>query len=124
MGCSFCLLLQLILFLLLSLINLVTTLLLVIVGAGWFYLRGLIQRMFVLFNPIGLHFLHWSFIDHLTILASFTIMICLLHCHLQHGGSRRDLERMDYPIRHPEFRYKTEFQSHEPEVIFSSVVSA
>ncbi|KAJ9190307.1 hypothetical protein P3X46_001523 [Hevea brasiliensis] len=32
------------------------------------------------------------------------------------GGSRRDLERMDYPIsRHPEFRYKTEFQSHEPE---------
>ncbi|XP_031257823.1 serine/threonine protein phosphatase 2A 55 kDa regulatory subunit B beta isoform-like [Pistacia vera] len=33
-----------------------------------------------------------------------------------HGGSRRDLERMDYPItRHPEFRYKTEFQSHEPE---------
>ncbi|CAN1217990.1 Serine/threonine protein phosphatase 2A 55 kDa regulatory subunit B beta isoform, partial [Linum perenne] len=34
-----------------------------------------------------------------------------------HGGSRRDLERMDYAIsRHPEFRYKTEFQSHEPEV--------
>ncbi|KAF8369791.1 hypothetical protein HHK36_032187 [Tetracentron sinense] len=33
-----------------------------------------------------------------------------------HGGSRRDLERMDYPVsRHPEFRYKTEFQSHEPE---------
>ncbi|KAK1577057.1 hypothetical protein Q3G72_018691 [Acer saccharum] len=32
-----------------------------------------------------------------------------------HGGSRRDVERMDYPIRHPEFRYKTEFQSHEPE---------
>ncbi|GMN37025.1 hypothetical protein TIFTF001_006473 [Ficus carica] len=33
-----------------------------------------------------------------------------------HGDSRRDLERMDYPItRHPEFRYKTEFQSHEPE---------
>ncbi|KAG9456566.1 hypothetical protein H6P81_001074 [Aristolochia fimbriata] len=31
-------------------------------------------------------------------------------------GHRRDLERMDYPIsRHPEFRYKTEFQSHEPE---------
>lgn len=27
---------------------------------------------------------------------------------------------MDYPIsRHPEFRYKTEFQSHEPEVFFS-----
>lgn len=26
---------------------------------------------------------------------------------------------MDYTInRHPEFRYKTEFQSHEPEVIF------
>ncbi|XP_031386100.1 serine/threonine protein phosphatase 2A 55 kDa regulatory subunit B beta isoform-like isoform X3 [Punica granatum] len=34
----------------------------------------------------------------------------------QLGGSRRDLERVDYPIsRHPEFRYKTEFQSHEPE---------
>ncbi|GLT97287.1 hypothetical protein SLE2022_148600 [Rubroshorea leprosula] len=33
-----------------------------------------------------------------------------------HAGHRRDLERMDYPItRHPEFRYKTEFQSHEPE---------
>ncbi|PPS06475.1 hypothetical protein GOBAR_AA14172 [Gossypium barbadense] len=33
-----------------------------------------------------------------------------------HGVSRRDLERMDYLIsRHPEFRYKTEFQSHEPE---------
>ncbi|KAM0973267.1 hypothetical protein ACFX13_016883 [Malus domestica] len=33
-----------------------------------------------------------------------------------HGGHRRDLERMDYSIsRHPEFRYKTEFQSHEPE---------
>ncbi|GAV60519.1 hypothetical protein CFOL_v3_04049 [Cephalotus follicularis] len=32
------------------------------------------------------------------------------------GGSRRDLEKIDYPItRHPEFRYKTEFQSHEPE---------
>ncbi|KAL5728839.1 Serine/threonine protein phosphatase 2A 55 kDa regulatory subunit B beta isoform [Ranunculus cassubicifolius] len=32
------------------------------------------------------------------------------------NGHRRDLERMDYPIsRHPEFRYKTEFQSHEPE---------
>ncbi|KAH9664841.1 serine/threonine protein phosphatase 2A 55 kDa regulatory subunit B beta isoform [Citrus sinensis] len=35
----------------------------------------------------------------------------------RHGGSRRDLERMDYSTsRHPEFRYKTEFQSHEPEV--------
>ncbi|XP_010540074.1 PREDICTED: serine/threonine protein phosphatase 2A 55 kDa regulatory subunit B beta isoform isoform X2 [Tarenaya hassleriana] len=32
-----------------------------------------------------------------------------------HGGSRRDLERADYAVRHPEFRYKTEFQSHEPE---------
>ncbi|KAI4331269.1 hypothetical protein MLD38_029470 [Melastoma candidum] len=32
------------------------------------------------------------------------------------SGSRRDLERMDDAInRHPEFRYKTEFQSHEPE---------
>ncbi|KAH6801500.1 Protein phosphatase 2A [Perilla frutescens var. hirtella] len=34
----------------------------------------------------------------------------------EHGGNRRDLERMDYQAsRHPEFRYKTEFQSHEPE---------
>ncbi|XP_010267023.1 PREDICTED: serine/threonine protein phosphatase 2A 55 kDa regulatory subunit B beta isoform-like isoform X2 [Nelumbo nucifera] len=34
----------------------------------------------------------------------------------RHHGFRRDLERMDNPIsRHPEFRYKTEFQSHEPE---------
>ncbi|CAH8381265.1 unnamed protein product [Eruca vesicaria subsp. sativa] len=32
-----------------------------------------------------------------------------------HGGSRRDAEEMDYTVRHPEFRYKTEFQSHEPE---------
>ncbi|XP_047311056.1 serine/threonine protein phosphatase 2A 55 kDa regulatory subunit B beta isoform-like [Impatiens glandulifera] len=33
-----------------------------------------------------------------------------------HGGNRRDLEMMDSPVsRHPEFRYKTEFQSHEPE---------
>ncbi|VVA91689.1 unnamed protein product [Arabis nemorensis] len=32
-----------------------------------------------------------------------------------HGGSRRDLEETDYTVRHPEFRYKTEFQSHEPE---------
>ncbi|XP_012077311.1 serine/threonine protein phosphatase 2A 55 kDa regulatory subunit B beta isoform isoform X2 [Jatropha curcas] len=33
-----------------------------------------------------------------------------------HGGHQRDLERMDFSInRHPEFRYKTEFQSHEPE---------
>ncbi|CAI0462150.1 unnamed protein product [Linum tenue] len=40
-----------------------------------------------------------------------------------HGGSRRDLERMDYPItRHPEFRYKTEFQSHEPEVYLGQVL--
>ncbi|KAF3606722.1 hypothetical protein DY000_02045681 [Brassica cretica] len=31
------------------------------------------------------------------------------------GGSRRDAEQMDYTVRHPEFRYKTEFQSHEPE---------
>ncbi|RVX17707.1 Serine/threonine protein phosphatase 2A 55 kDa regulatory subunit B beta isoform [Vitis vinifera] len=33
-----------------------------------------------------------------------------------HGGNRRDLETADYsPSRHPEFHYKTEFQSHEPE---------
>uniref|UniRef100_A0A1J3F7K9 Serine/threonine-protein phosphatase 2A 55 kDa regulatory subunit B n=1 Tax=Noccaea caerulescens TaxID=107243 RepID=A0A1J3F7K9_NOCCA len=32
-----------------------------------------------------------------------------------HGGSRRDYEQMDYTVKHPEFRYKTEFQSHEPE---------
>ncbi|XP_022956331.1 serine/threonine protein phosphatase 2A 55 kDa regulatory subunit B beta isoform-like [Cucurbita moschata] len=32
------------------------------------------------------------------------------------GGSRKDLEKMDHSVsRHPEFRYKTEFQSHEPE---------
>ncbi|KAG8070264.1 hypothetical protein GUJ93_ZPchr0006g41899 [Zizania palustris] len=32
------------------------------------------------------------------------------------GSSRSELERQDYPIaRHLEFRYKTEFQSHEPE---------
>ena len=33
------------------------------------------------------------------------------------NASRRELERKEYPVaRHPEFRYKTEFQSHEPEV--------
>ncbi|KAM7507546.1 hypothetical protein LguiA_017999 [Lonicera macranthoides] len=33
-----------------------------------------------------------------------------------HAGHRRDLERMDCSSnRQPEFRYKTEFQSHEPE---------
>uniref|UniRef100_A0A1J3H8P3 Serine/threonine-protein phosphatase 2A 55 kDa regulatory subunit B n=2 Tax=Noccaea caerulescens TaxID=107243 RepID=A0A1J3H8P3_NOCCA len=31
------------------------------------------------------------------------------------SGARRDLEETDYPVRHPEFRYKTEFQSHDPE---------
>jgi serine/threonine-protein phosphatase 2A regulatory subunit B len=31
-------------------------------------------------------------------------------------ANRSELERQDVPItRHPEFRYKTEFQSHEPE---------
>ncbi|KAG0555082.1 hypothetical protein M758_12G146800 [Ceratodon purpureus] len=30
--------------------------------------------------------------------------------------TRRELERADYPVpRHPEYRYATEFQSHEPE---------
>ncbi|XP_076908454.1 serine/threonine protein phosphatase 2A 55 kDa regulatory subunit B beta isoform-like isoform X2 [Bidens hawaiensis] len=34
----------------------------------------------------------------------------------EHGGSRKYLEKTDYQSnRHPEFRYKTEFQSHEPE---------
>ncbi|XP_071734210.1 serine/threonine protein phosphatase 2A 55 kDa regulatory subunit B beta isoform-like [Rutidosis leptorrhynchoides] len=34
----------------------------------------------------------------------------------ENSGNRRDLEKTDYSIsRHPEFRYKTEFQSHEPE---------
>ncbi|KAK9066191.1 hypothetical protein SSX86_013512 [Deinandra increscens subsp. villosa] len=34
----------------------------------------------------------------------------------EHGGNRKDLEKNDYPSsRHPEFHYKTEFQSHEPE---------
>ncbi|XP_024972146.1 serine/threonine protein phosphatase 2A 55 kDa regulatory subunit B beta isoform-like isoform X2 [Cynara cardunculus var. scolymus] len=34
----------------------------------------------------------------------------------ENGGNRKDLEKTDYSIsRHPEFRYKTEFQSHEPE---------
>lgn len=33
-----------------------------------------------------------------------------------HGGCRKDMEKMDYAVsKHPEFRYKTEFQSHEPE---------
>ncbi|AQL03863.1 Serine/threonine protein phosphatase 2A 55 kDa regulatory subunit B beta isoform [Zea mays] len=32
------------------------------------------------------------------------------------NASQRELERQDVPVtRHPEFRYKTEFQSHEPE---------
>lgn len=33
------------------------------------------------------------------------------------NACRRELERQEYLVsRHPEFRYKTEFQSHEPEV--------
>ncbi|KAH0943260.1 LOW QUALITY PROTEIN: hypothetical protein HID58_002897, partial [Brassica napus] len=32
------------------------------------------------------------------------------------SGAMKDLEGTDYPVRHPEFRYKTEFQSHEPEI--------
>ncbi|KAL2340920.1 hypothetical protein Fmac_008860 [Flemingia macrophylla] len=33
------------------------------------------------------------------------------------SDNRRDLEKLDFATsRHPEFRYKTEFQSHEPEV--------
>ncbi|KAF2606218.1 hypothetical protein F2Q68_00043958, partial [Brassica cretica] len=36
--------------------------------------------------------------------------------HSLSGGARRDLEETDHhPLRHPEFRYKTEFQSHDPE---------
>jgi serine/threonine-protein phosphatase 2A regulatory subunit B len=35
---------------------------------------------------------------------------------LKDNSTRRDLENSDYTVsRHPEFRYKTEFQSHEPE---------
>ncbi|KAG0455142.1 hypothetical protein HPP92_024434 [Vanilla planifolia] len=35
---------------------------------------------------------------------------------VKENGPRKDLERQDYSMsRHPEFRYKTEFQSHEPE---------
>ncbi|CAI9778703.1 unnamed protein product [Fraxinus pennsylvanica] len=35
----------------------------------------------------------------------------------EHGANRRDLKRMDYPsTQHPEFHYKTEFQSHEPQI--------
>ncbi|KAD4585178.1 hypothetical protein E3N88_22779 [Mikania micrantha] len=34
----------------------------------------------------------------------------------ERGENRKDLEKTDYSVsRHPEFRYKTEFQSHEPE---------
>jgi len=37
----------------------------------------------------------------------------------QQNASWRELERQDVPVtRHPEFRYKTEFQSHEPEVCY------
>ncbi|KAF8092725.1 hypothetical protein N665_0402s0016 [Sinapis alba] len=35
--------------------------------------------------------------------------------NLHSSGARKDLEETDYPLRHPEFRYKTEFQSHDPE---------
>ncbi|XP_014501253.1 serine/threonine protein phosphatase 2A 55 kDa regulatory subunit B beta isoform isoform X6 [Vigna radiata var. radiata] len=31
------------------------------------------------------------------------------------SSNRRDLEQRDFASQHPEFRYKTEFQSHEPE---------
>lgn len=44
------------------------------------------------------------------------IYIVVACYRLQSSGARRDLEEADYPLRHPEFRYKTEFQSHDPEV--------
>ncbi|GKA43613.1 hypothetical protein Tco_0736337, partial [Tanacetum coccineum] len=41
----------------------------------------------------------------------------LIDYDVYYGGNRRELEKTDYSInRHLEFRYKTEFQSHEPEV--------
>ena len=46
--------------------------------------------------------------------------IYVVACYYQlqsSGGARRDLEDTDHPLRHPEFRYKTEFQSHDPEVL-------
>jgi serine/threonine-protein phosphatase 2A regulatory subunit B len=33
--------------------------------------------------------------------------------------SRKELEQADVSsVKHPEYHYKTEFQSHEPEVLF------
>ena len=48
--------------------------------------------------------------------GSFWLYVVVACCGLQSSGTRRELEEADYPLRHPEFRYKTEFQSHDPEV--------
>lgn len=56
------------------------------------------------------------------------VWLFLLHCKLnfhcvalEQQRARRESERADYPVaRHPEYRYATEFQSHEPEVRFTN----
>ena len=91
----------------LSLIKVETILQLVTVGAELFFLRGLILKMCVFLSLLP------------DLLQFFFFLKCcnsLLYDVFQHGGSRRDAEQMDYAAKHPEFRYKTEFQSHEPEV--------
>lgn len=60
----------------------------------------------------------YSIFAHFIICIPTVFAFSFLQICLQHGRNRRDLERMDYSAsRHPEFRYKTEFQSHEPEVL-------
>ena len=49
----------------------------------------------------------------------FILIFSLMKLLYQQNASWRELERQDVPVtRHPEFRYKTEFQSHEPEVCY------
>lgn len=77
-----------------------------------FYLKGQMLRMYVTF-ALWLEIYALLHISSLPCLTSFVFFFLLLK-----HEDRRALERLDSPVgRHPEFRYKTEFQSHEPEVL-------
>ena len=57
---------------------------------------------------------------HFCLCANFVhdLIMAFLMCAMQ-LWSRKELERTDLSsTKHPEYHYKTEFQSHEPEVVF------
>lgn len=105
----------------LNLTNPVTISLLETEEAVLYYLKGQIPKMYAqplvplycVYSRLRFYLMLLS-LSALPPLCAITTSACWV-IYLQHT-SRRDLERLDYPLRHPEFRYKTEFQSHEPEV--------